>query len=323
MHPLLKYIIKRILQCIPLILAVIVFNFVIIHLAPGDPVSVLAGEQATPQWIEQTRKEFGLDKPLVDQLGIYLIKIMQFDIGYSYSNRTPVLVLISERIPATMLLMGLALTIATVMGVVLGVISSRRPYSLLDNVVTGASMAGYSVPIFWLGQILMLLFVLWLPLFPSGGMTSAREGYTGISRVVDVLYHLILPAFTLSTWYLAIICRLTRSSMLEVLREDFIVLARSKGLDERTVLFKHALRNALLPVITFVGESVGLMLGGAVLTENVFGWPGLGRLMYSSILARDYPVLLGLLLFISVTVVLCNLVTDIVYALNDPRIAHE
>jgi peptide/nickel transport system permease protein len=323
MHPILKYILKRILQSIPLILAVIVINFLIIHLAPGDPATMLAGEQATPQWIEQTRREFGLDKPLVEQLGIYLIKVVQFDLGYSYSSRASVLALISERIPATLLLMGVALIIATVMGVVLGVLSSKKPYSLFDNAVTSASLAGYSIPIFWLGQILMLLFVLWLPWFPAGGMTSVREGYVGLAYVVDVLHHLILPAFALSAWYLAIISRLTRSSMLEVLREDYIVLARSKGLDERTVLYKHALRNALLPIITFVGMTVGLMLGGAVLTETVFGWPGLGRLMYSSISSRDYPVLLGLLLFISATVILVNLATDIVYALNDPRITYK
>jgi peptide/nickel transport system permease protein len=321
--PFIRFLIRRILQAIPLILAVIVLNFFIIHLAPGDPAEILAGEMATPEWIEKTRKDFGLDKPLFEQLLIYVGKALRGDLGYSYTFRQPVLLLIAERVPATLLLMGTALIIAVVMGIVLGVISSKKPYSLFDNFVTSASLAGYSIPIFWLGQVLMLLFVLWLPLFPVGGMTSLRQEYTGILYVADVLRHLLLPALTLSTWYLAIIFRLTRSTMLQVLREDFIVLARSKGLDENTVFYRHALKNGLLPIVTFVGMTIGLMLGGAVLTETVFGWPGLGRLMYVSMFARDYPVLLGILIFVSTTVILSNLITDIVYALVDPRISYK
>lgn len=321
--PFLRFLARRILEAIPLILAVIVLNFVIIHMAPGDPADILAGEMATPEWIEKTRKDFGLDKPLAEQLLIYIGKALQGDLGHSYTFREPVLALIAQRVPATLLLMGTALTIALVMGIVLGVVSSKKPYSLFDNFVTSASLAGYSIPIFWLGQILMLLFVMWLPWFPVGGMTSLRTEYTGILYVADVLRHLFLPALTLSTWYLAIIYRLTRSSMLQVLREDYIVLARSKGLDENSVLFKHALKNGLLPVVTFAGMTIGLMLGGAVLTETVFGWPGLGRLMYTSMFARDYPVLLGMLIFVSGTVILSNLITDIIYALIDPRITYE
>ena len=324
MNTTLLYIGKRILHAIPLLFWVIVINFVIVHLAPGDPVSYLAGDLggASPEFMEQTRKEFGLDKPLIHQMGIYLSKVLQGDFGYSFRSRESVLTLILSRVPATLLLMGTAMLISTLLGIFLGAVYTRRS-SFSENVATLFAVAGYSMPAFWLGQILLIVFSLNLGIFPTQGMISMRFERTGVGAVIDVLHHLILPAITYATYNITIVFRLTRSKMLEVLSQGFIITARGKGLDRRAIIYRHALPNAILPVITVLGVNVGFMFAGSVLVETVFAWPGMGRLIFDAIVARDYPLVMGTLVLISIMVVLANLVTDILYALIDPRVVYK
>jgi peptide/nickel transport system permease protein len=308
-------------HAVPLILGVVVMNFTLIHLAPGDPILALIGEfQASPEYVQSVRQQFGLDRPLPVQLGLYLWNLLQGDFGFSFALKQPVLEVILDRVPATLLLMGVAILYATVCGALCGVISSRRQYSIADNAFTLVALIGYSMPVFWLGQILLILLGLQYPIFPAQGMESLRESYTGIARGLDILHHLVLPAFTLGLGYLAVDLRFTRSSMIEVMSQDYIRTARAKGLSERAVFYKHALRNALIPLVTITGLNFGFLLAGAVLTETVYAWPGLGRLMYDSIYARDYPVLMGMFVVISVMVIVVNFVTDIAYSVLDPRI---
>ena len=318
-----SYIFRRILQVIPVVLGIIVVNFVLIHIAPGDPVTIFLGSMGTSQeYVQAVRERLGLDKPLYTQLFIYVMSVLRGDLGFSYISQEPVLKLIVERIPATLLLLGTSLILSSILGVILGVVSSRKPYSLIDNINTLIALIGYSIPVFWFGQILLMYLSLRLGLFPSQGMLSLRQIPSGLSYYLDLGHHLMLPALALGLRYLAVNLRYTRSSMLEVLGLDYITTARSKGLTERTVFYKHALRNALIPVVTLFGINLGVVFAGAVLTETVFAWPGLGMLMLNAVYARDYPVLMGLLLVISLVVILANLVTDIVYSFLDPRVEY-
>jgi peptide/nickel transport system permease protein len=320
-NSLLVYIVRRLIQAIPLILGIVVVNFCLIHLAPGDPITTLVGEfQVSPEYVASVKKEYGLDKPLPLQLLVYVLNVLKGDFGYSFSLKQSVLSVILDRVPATVLLMVMAIVYSTILGVIFGVVSSKKQYSKTDNVVTFLSLIGYSLPVFWLGQILLITLSLQLSLFPAQGMQSLRESYTGIWYWIDVLHHLVLPAFALGLGYLAINTRFTRASMIEVMSQDYIRTARAKGLSEKAITYKHALRNALLPLVTMTGLNFGFLLAGAVLTETVFAWPGLGRLMYDSIYTRDYPVLMGMFIFISVVVILTNLITDIFYSVLDPRI---
>jgi len=315
------YACRRFWHDVPLVLGVVVVNFTLIHLAPGDPILALIGEfQASPEFVQSVRQQFGLDRPLPMQLGLYLLNLLRGDFGFSFAFKQPVLLVILERVPATFLLMTAAILYATLCGALFGVISSRRQYSHTDNAFTLLSLIGYSMPVFWLGQILLILFSLQVSLFPAQGMESLRESYTGIARGLDILHHLVLPAFTLGLGYLAVDVRFTRASMIEVMSQDYIRTARAKGLSERMVFYKHGLRNALIPLVTITGLNFGFLLAGAVLTETVFAWPGLGRLMYDSIYTRDYPVLMGMFVVISVAVIVVNLFTDILYSVLDPRI---
>lgn len=321
---LLFYMLRRLGQLLPLLFVIIVVNFFVIHAAPGDPVDILTGSmEAGDEYIAQVREQFGLDKPLPVQLLTYVVKMLHFDLGYSLRFRQDVLSLILERLPATLLLMGTALVISSVVGVVLGAIAARRPYSLTDNAATLVALAGYSMPVFWLGQLLLLGFALQLDWFPVQGMYSLRAPSDGWGRVLDIAHHLALPALTYSIYHLALIFRLSRVKMQETLALDFITTARAKGVPERRVVYYHALRNAILPVVTIIGLNFGFMLAGSVLTETVFAWPGMGRLMYEAIMARDYPLLLGLFTVVSVMVIVANIVTDIVYAFIDPRVAYR
>ena len=316
-----SYACRRMAHAVPLVLGVVVVNFTLIHLAPGDPILALIGEfQASPEFVQSVRKQFGLDRPLGVQFGLYVLNLLRGDFGFSFAFKQPVLAVILDRVPATFLLMGTALWYATLCGALFGVLSSRRQYSHTDNFFTLVSLVGYSMPVFWLGQIFLILFSLTFPIFPAQGMESLRESYTGVARGLDILHHLVLPAFTLGLGYLAVDVRFTRASMIEVMSQDYIRTARAKGLSEQAVFYKHALRNALIPLVTITGLNFGFLLAGAVLTETVFAWPGLGRLMYDSIYARDYPVLMGMFVVISMMVILVNLITDIVYSVLDPRI---
>jgi len=320
-----RYVVRRLLQGIPTIFVIIILNFLLIHLAPGDPTYLLLGAEVQDQaLIDRIRATYGLDKPLYEQLGIYVAQVLQGNLGESYWYRAPVSKLILDRLPATLLLMGSALLFAVVFGIVFGVTSSRRPYSLVDSVLSTFSVVGYSIPLFWLGQVLIIVFSLWLGLLPFGGFTSVptEQIMTG-EGILDVLRHLVLPAFALGTAQLALIYRLTRANMLETLGQDYIIAARAKGLDENAVVYGHALRNCLLPIVTVIGMNTGFMFAGAVLTETVFTWPGLGRLMFDSLLRRDYPVVMGDFIFMSVMIIIIILITDTTYAYLDPRVRYR
>lgn len=319
---MLKRSLRKLLNAVLLMMAVLILNFTLIHLAPGDPVEVLVGEMggATPELIAEMRARFGLDQPLYMQLGNYLGRVLQGDFGHSLYYDQPVTALIADRIGPTILLVTTALFSAIALGTILGVFSAQRRRSVLSHMVTVLSLAGFSAPVFWVGIMLILLLSVSVPLLPISGMSSAGSEATGLLHILDVLHHLVLPALTLALIYLAFYSRLSRASMLEVLGSDYIRTARAKGLPKRMVIYKHALRNAILPVVTFAGLQFGQVISGAVLVETVFAWPGLGTLAFESILRRDTPTLLGILFFSAVMVVLMNLFTDFVYHRVDPRI---
>lgn len=313
---------SRLLQGFALVLAVVVLNFVLVHAAPGDPVETIAGASGgmSPELMAELRTRYGLDKPLPVQLGVYLAKVGQGDLGFSYFFNLPVSDMILERVPATLLLVLTSVLLAFVVGTALGVLSSRKPNGVLSQFITVLSLVGFAAPIFWVGIMLVILFASVWPVLPVAGMRAIDATGGGLADVLDVARHLVLPALTLSLVYLAQYSRLARSSMLDVLGSDFIRTARAKGLAERVVLYKHALRNGLLPVVTVLGLQFGNVLAGAILVETVFNWPGLGRLAFESVLRRDYPTILGVLLFSSMVVVVMNQVTDLCYRLIDPRI---
>jgi len=317
-----RTLLSRILQGLALVLAVVVLNFVLVHAAPGDPVETIAGASGgmSPELMAQLRTQYGLDKPLPVQLGVYLGKVASGDLGYSYFFNTPVVAMIAERVPATLLLVISAVLLAFVLGTTLGVLSSRKPNGVLSQFITVLSMVGFAAPVFWMGIMLVILFASVIPILPVSGMRSVDASGGGFKDVLDVLHHLVLPTVTLGLVYLAQYSRLSRSSMLDVLGSDFIRTARAKGLAERVVMYKHALRNALLPVVTVLGLQFGNVMAGAILVETVFNWPGLGRLAFDSVLRRDYPTILGVLLFSSIVVIVMNILTDLAYRLIDPRI---
>jgi len=315
-----RLFVRRVVQSLILILLLIVINFFLIHLAPGDPVYYLAGQSGDEQYYQLIRAKFGLDQPLLTQLWIYLGSVLRGDLGYSISYQQPVSSVIFSRVPATLLLILSALLMATVGGVLLGVEAARRENTFYDRAFNTFALLGHSFPSFSIGHLLLLFFALYLGLFPAQGMTSANQNLSGISYLFDLLTHLALPALTLAVVQIAQIMRLTRSEMLNVLSENYITTARAKGISERRVLYGHALRNALLPVVTIIGTDLGMLLSGAVLTETVFAYPGLGTLTLEVLSARDYPVLMGLFLLVSIAVAVMNFLTDITYPLVDPRI---
>jgi peptide/nickel transport system permease protein len=305
------------LIAVPLIFGVIAFNFILIHLAPGDPTSIFINYKMTPTLREKIIEDFGLNQPLYVQLAKYFADILQGNFGYSFSYNEPVLDVIGRRIPATLLLTGSSLLLSVLIGVPLGVIAARKPFSKTDRFITAISTVSYSMPTFWLSLILLLLFALYLDIFPAGGISSITAGAV---NPLDILYHLFLPMVSLTIINLGVFALFTRASLLDVLKQDYIRTARAKGLSEHAVLYRHALRNGLLPIVTVFGLYVAFMVQGAIMVETVFNWPGLGRLTYDAILMRDYPLILGLFLIFSVILVIVNLITDIVYAYIDPRI---
>lgn len=318
-----QYLLRRLLQIPPMLLGIVVFMFMLVHITPGDPIVALAGEYGDADYYAQMRAKFGLDRPLPEQLALYLSTLLRGDLGYSYSQGQPVLQIILSRMPTTLLLMVTALTLATTVGIGLGALAARRPHSATDVSITGLSLFGYALPVFWLAQMMIFVLAAQLDWFPTHGLTSARERYTGLRLALDVAHHLALPAAALALNNIALVARLTRAGLLEALTQPYTLAARAKGVTERRVLFHHALRNALLPVVTVVGGQIGFLFAGAVLTESVFAWPGLGRLVLDATFARDYPILLGMFLLISLTVILANLLTDVLYAFVDPRIHYS
>ena len=316
----IRYVALKVLSALPMLLGVIVVNFVLIHLAPGDPVSVLVGEtEPSPEQLAELYQKLGLDKSVGRQFLEYVGSILRGDLGYSYVLQNDVLGLILNRVPATLSLMLTSLIIFTVVGVLLAIIVARHPKSLIDRGGSALEVIGYSVPAFWLAQIILLVFALQLRWFPTNGMTNSRYAYEGWAYFTDVLHHLILPASVLGMRYLAINFRYARAAMRDALSQDYIVAARAKGLPEKRIVF-HAFRNGILPVITVFGLNVTDILAGSILTEIVFGWPGIGRLMYDAMYARDYPLLMGIFIFVSIGIIITNLLIDIVYSLFDPRV---
>ena len=319
---ILTIISKRLFFAAVLVLTVVVLNFFLIHLAPGDPAEVLAGEMGgvTEEILAEIRQTYGLDKPIHVQLFVYLKGVLHGDLGQSFYFNTPVLGLILERLPATILLVVSALVMSVCIGTYLGVLASRKPDGFASAAITVLSLVGYAAPVFWTGLMLIILFAWLLPIFPTSGMATFGLSGGPVAYALDVLHHLVLPATSLAIIYIAQYSRITRASMLEVLGSDYVRTARAKGLPEKVVLYKHALRNAVLPVITLVGLQIGNLISGAVLVETVFNWPGLGTLAFDSILARDYPTVLGLLLISSLVVIVANLLADLGYQYADPRI---
>jgi len=318
-----SYLMKRLGYGLLLMLGVVVLNFLLIRLAPGDPAVVIAGEMggATEEMLDSIREEYGLNKPLLTQLWIYVSGVVRFDLGQSFYFNQPVATLIAQRILPTILLVITAQILSILLGVFLGVIASRKPGGIVSAFVSVFATIGYAVPVFWTGIMLIILFASILPVFPVEGMLSVRLRDANIFiQTLDVLHHLVLPAFTLAIIYLAQYARLSRASMLEVLGSDYIRTARAKGASERSVLFKHALRNAALPILTVAGLQFGNLISGALLVETVFNWPGMGRLAFDSILRRDYPTIMGVLFFASFMVVVANILTDMSYRWADPRL---
>ena len=320
---ILNFVLRRLFHALPLLLCVIVFNFFLIHLAPGDPIQALVGEFPAPEaYIAEMRKVFGLDQPIYIQLLLYIKNILAGDLGFSFYYRQPVLSVILDRVPATLQLMLPALLFSAAIGILLGVLSARKPYSLADNTISVFSLFGYCVPAFWLGQMLMAAFAIELGWLPSQGMKTVGADLEGASLIADRTAHLVLPFAALAVRHLAVNARMMRSSMLEVAYEDFVTVARAKGLDEKAVIARHMVPNALMPVVTIIGVDVGFLFTGSVLVETVFGWPGIGRLMYESIVKRDYPVLMGNFLITTALVVVVNLIVDVIYVWLDPRVKY-
>ena len=304
-----SFLLRRLLLAIPTLTGVLVVVFLLLYVAPGDPVQEMVGERADPETIARLRKELHLDEPLLKQFTLYTGGVLRGDFGNSYITQRPIIQDIRERFPKTLLLAGSAMLLASILGITLGVLSARNPGGWFDRLGLGVAYLGISFPVYWVGLILILVFAVilkWLP--PSG--------YGGIK-------YLILPALALGSRSIAFLARVTRSSMLDVLGGDFVRTARAKGLKERVVVVRHALRNALIPIITVLGLDFGYYLTGSILTETIFSWPGLGRYVVNAITRRDLPAIQGSVLFLSVVFVLVNLLTDLAYAKADPRVAYS
>jgi peptide/nickel transport system permease protein len=317
-----RYVFRRLLQAIPVVLGVVVLNFLLLQLAPGDAATVLAGEAggAPAEYVQALRQRFGLDQPVPVQLALYVKNILALDLGYSFRNQSPVLPLILARLSATLLLMGTTLVLSLGIGVLLGLLAAVWVRTWKDHLISVAAIIAYAMPLFWIGLMLILLFAIKLDWFPTSGMEDAAAFYEGWERIVDIARHLVLPAVTLSLFYMALYARLMRATMLEQRGLDYVTTARAKGLTERQITLRHVVRNALMPVVTVAGVQVGGLLGGSVVVESVFAWPGLGQLAFQALFARDLNLLLGIFFISSCLVVAINIVVDVVYVFLDPRV---
>jgi peptide/nickel transport system permease protein len=318
----IRYVLNRVVHGLPIIFAIVVVNFFLVRLAPGDAAQVLAGESgaATEEYMRQIREQFGLDQPLYVQFFSYMKNLLVFDLGYSFRHGREVSALIFERLGATALLMGASMVLSVGFGILLGAIAAIRDRTFLSNVIMILAIISYATPLFWVGLMLIIVFSLNLGWFPTSGFATigAPMGFWG--SALDVAHHLVLPALSLSFFYMALYTRLMRASMLETLGQDFIKTARAKGISEGKVVRRHALRNAIMPVLTMAGVQVSAMLGGSVIIESVFGWPGLGLLAFESLFARDLNLLLGIFFLSSILVVITNAIVDVIYTMVDPRI---
>lgn len=318
----LLFIVRRFAQGIPTILMIIVACFFLLRLAPGDAAEVLAGESgaATREYIESLREKFQLNQPLYIQLAAFLKNVATLDLGYSFRQEMSVAELIGSRLVPTLLLMGAALVLAIVGGTILGIVAASRPGGWIDQITMLLSLLFYSTPMFWAGLMFIVVFSLSFGWFPTSGMEDVAAFKEGWKRVVDIARHLFLPAVTLSLFYLALFTRLMRAAMLEQLGMDYVTTARAKGLTERQILVRHVARNATLPILTMIGIQMGNLIGGSVIIETVFGWPGLGLLAFDSLFARDLNLLMGIFFVSAVLVVIVNIIVDITYTLVDPRV---
>ena len=313
---MIGFIFRRLFATIPVLGMVALFVFFMLRMTPGDPAAVLAGDNATPQQIEEIREQLGLNKPILTQLAIWGGKLLQGDLGESFYFKKPVTQLILFRVEPTLSLAAITLIITILIAVPLGVVAAYRHGSWIDRLVMGFSVMGFSVPVFVMGYLLIYIFAIELKLFPVQGYKSITDGFW------PYLHRLLLPGATLSVIYIALIARITRASMLEVLDEEYIRTARSKGVKERVVLMSHALRNAAVPIVTVIGIGIALLIGGVVVTESVYNIPGLGRLTVDAVLGRDYPTIQAVILLFSFVYVIINLAVDLVYCLLDPRIRY-
>ena len=313
---MVSYILRRVLSTVPVMAIVALFVFSLLYIAPGDPAAVIAGDQASPADVERIREGLGLDRPFLVQFGTWLWRILHGDLGTSIFTNLPVSALIAQRIEPTLSLMVLTLVLTIVIAVPLGVLAAWKAGSWVDHTIMAFAVFAFSLPVFVVGYVLAYVFALQFDWLPVQGYTPLAEGFW------PWLQNLILPALALGCVYIALIARITRASMLEVLQQDYVRTARAKGLDQRSILFVHALKNAAVPIITVIGIGVALLIGGAVVTESVFAIPGLGRLTIDAILRRDYPVIQGIVLMFSFLYVLVNLMVDVTYTLVDPRIRY-
>ncbi len=315
-------LIQRVILGVILIIAVMVLNFFLLQAAPGDVVDAMLAEAGggDPELAARLRKQYGLDQPLYIQLIKYLGQVFRGDLGYSFYYDQSVAALLIGHLPTTLMLTLSALVLAVIIGTLFGVYAALKPNGIFSNFVTVLSLFGYATPVFWLGMIILLVFALYLPLFPAFGIRSWPQPENTFDRILDMIHHLVLPTFTLAILYLASYSRISRASMLDVLGSDYIRTARTKGLSEFRVIFKHALKNAAMPVVTLAGLQLAQVFSGAVLVETVFSLPGVGPLLYESIVRRDFPVILGVLFGAATTTIIANIITDIIYSWMDPRI---
>lgn len=313
----------RLVQVVPTCAGILLVGFLLIHAAPGDPVLALAGDGGDEAYYERVRDKFGLDQPLVVQLGTYASHVVRGDLGTSYTQGRSALDVVLERVPATLLLTATALALSTLLGLGAGIAAAARPHGARDALISATSLGLYATPVFLVGQVMMLLFALRLGWFPVQGMTTARENYTGLTHIADVAHHLVLPVIALAAQEVAAVARLTRAGLLDELGRDHVRTARAKGAGEARVMIKHALRRAMLPVATLVGGRVGQLVAGTIVVEAVFSWPGVGGLLVSSVQARDTPIVLALFFVIAMTVVLANVLTDLAYRWLDPRVRYR
>ncbi|MBY4596350.1 ABC transporter permease [Ottowia caeni] len=316
------FLARRSVKAVLVILCVIAINFALIRAAPGDPATILAGEAGAVDagFVERIRQDYGLDKPVPVQLLTYMKQLLSFDFGESYRESRPVKEIVLEKLPATLLLTLSAFFFSVVVGVTLGIAAARRAGTLLDTVITAGSLVFFAMPLFWIGLLAIVLFSMKLGWLPPYGMSTVGADLTGWEAVLDIARHLLMPAITLGLFYVAIYTRVTRAAALEVMDQDFVKTARAKGVPEGRVWRRHILRNSVLPVITFVSLQAGHIMGGSVLIETVFAWPGIGRLAFDALFQRDYNLLLAVFFVSSVMVVIFNLVADVLYSIADPRI---
>ncbi len=319
----LGYLGRRLLQVVPVVAGILVLTFVLIQIAPGDPIDALASEGGSEAYLDGLRADYGLDRPIPQQLGTYAGNVLQGDLGVSINKGLPVSALVRSRLQPTLLLTTTALVISTLGALVLGQLAARRPFGLFDLLLNSATLVLYALPAFWLAQIVILTVALRTGWFPVQGFTDARNQLTGVDHLLDIGRHLVLPSLVLAASEVALLARITRTGLLQEVGRDYVRTARAKGLDEPRIVSHHALRNAALPMIAIVGSRVGFLLSGAVLVETVFAWPGLGTLLVESARAQDHPVVLALVLLVSASVVLANLVTDLISAWADPRVRYR